>query len=388
MDTPRRVLFVTRRFWPTMTDDTLRLTQWTQHLGRTGADVTILTSRPNRSWPAKMQFGASKVVRLDDSSSIRLRGNPFARNLKEWYKAQLGSFDLVWLDGLSWEVYNLLTQVSEQQSPPTVLRYGSHNDGVARSSKLTVNQISEACNRVTAVVASADLHGFLRQDVACQSPIVHIDDVVPMKIDRSIGARRRAREMLRDINHDLFTKSTDKVIVCPGEITTNWNLEYLIKSVGSILGRARNLRLWITGDGSGRHRIYDSLRHNGLHHDVIMPGVFTDLEAVLQVADLCVFPAPDSGSTWLIPNCLSNNIPVLMADTQVARRFAGEMASQVVFEHDSVLDLRQRVEAWHRDGGTLARAALELQRLTLARHDYDRAADRFLSLSRTQSAIG
>ena len=388
METLRRVLFVTRRFWPTITDDTLRLAHWTQHLSRARAEVTILTSRPNKKWPATIQFGDAKVIRLDDNSSNPLRGNQFARNLTQWCAERIGSYDLVCLDGLTWEHYHLLTHMPEQQRPFTVLRYDPRVDGLSRSSKLTLSQRAEACNRVTAVLTGSDSCSSLMQEFPSQSSIVQIDDAIPMRIDRSIGARRRAREMLCDINHDLFTKSTDKVIVCPGEITTSWNIDYLLKSLGSVIARSRNLRMWITGDGPGRHRVYDSLRHEGLHHDVIMPGVFTDMEAVLQVADLCIFPAPGLGSAWLIPNCMANNIPVLVADSSDARRLAGETSSQLLFEPDSVLDLRQRVEAWNRDSGPLARAALELQRLMLARYDYARATDRFLSLSRTQSAIG
>jgi glycosyltransferase involved in cell wall biosynthesis len=155
--------------------------------------------------------------------------------------------------------------------------------------------------------------------------------------------------ILANINHDLFVRSHDKVLVCPGELTREWGVDLLINALATLLEEQRSVKLWILGDSVERGRIYEALQFHSLHRIVIMPGAFTDVDQVLQAADMCLFPASGCGLGWLLPTCVASSIPVLAADSPELRGEFGPLADQICFRANDPRDLEVRVRRWIRN---------------------------------------
>ncbi len=159
--------------------------------------------------------------------------------------------------------------------------------------------------------------------------------------------RAAARNALADINHDLFVRTTDRVVVCPLELTRKAGIELLIRAIGPLVQENRALRVWLLGDSAERARIYDQLRYNGWHNLIAMPGAFEDLDEILRVADLCIVPARGHGLGWLIPKCAASSVPFLTPDSAELRSLIdSEPASQLTFRDGDVESLREKISQW------------------------------------------
>ncbi len=353
MKLSRRVLVIARHFWPTTQDDTLRLTDWIEHLQQEGAEVSVATPRWHKSWPHHIVSNGVTVQRIDYPPTHPLRAGRYLRQLGNWIAQSRDGFDLIYCDQPDLEALAVLDYVPRAQSIPLVVRVVGTPAG----------REIDICRRASLVVVP---NLFTQQQVLaagiCRTSVVRAVQSIGTCYDRSNEARRRARQILADANHDLFVRSQDRVVVCPGELARHWGVDVLIHAIMPLMERHRALRVWILGDSRERTSLYEMLRQEGLHRLVIMPGMFTDLEAVLQAADLCVFPAKDKGLGWLVPTCIASGLPFMVSDSPAARYCLGQQADKLTFHPDSAVALRDCLTAWLRDANPCEAGVAELRR--------------------------
>ncbi|MCA9133931.1 MAG: glycosyltransferase family 4 protein [Planctomycetales bacterium] len=356
MNHRRRVLVITRHFWPTTSDDTLRLQHWVRTLHGDGAEVTVLTPRWHVHWPRQIYLHEIPVLRLDHPPTSSLRMGRYTRQLGQWLAAAHDQFDVIYCDEAGLEAGVVLGQMPARQ-PPLVVRYASpaidRPLAESRPSPRTVDILRRAA---VVLVRDRAAHQHLLSLGIAGSSIVRAQQSLGNVYDRSPPARRNAREILSAVNHDLFVKSTDRVLVCPGELTRRWGVELLIRAVAPLVEGQRGLHVWILGDSRERPQIYDALRHHCMHRLIALPGIFTDLQEIFQVADLCVFPAAQQGLGWTLPTCLASGIDVLVSDSGGARQLLHTQAPQLTFAAEEPLQLRQRLAEWLSDARPWGRA--------------------------------
>lgn len=355
MKTERRVLVVARHYWPSTSDRTLRLRAWVKQLHQQGYQPTIATPRWHTSWPSRIVCDDIAVERLDAPPTSELRSSRYGRELAAWVAHQLQHIDFIYCDAADGDAYALVTQRPKNIRTPIVVRFdprelqtaaNSPRIGAWRPSPKTM----EACRRATAVVVPSSFAHQQLLSAGCEPSIIHrVPDAVGRKLDRSPAARTAARMILANINHDLFVRTQDKVLVCPGELTRQWGIDLLINALAPLLEEQRSLKLWILGDSLERGRIHEALQFHGLHRIVVMPGAFTDVDQVLQAADMCIFPAAGVGLGWLLPTCIASSIPVLLADAPELRAELGTLADQLCFRGNDPRDLEARVRRWIRN---------------------------------------
>ncbi len=77
--------------------------------------------------------------------------------------------------------------------------------------------------------------------------------------------RHTARGILSQVNHDLLVRKAERVVLCPGELTREWGVDFLIRGA-SAPDRAATLAKIVDFRGwSGTSRIYDLLQYDGVH---------------------------------------------------------------------------------------------------------------------------
>lgn len=363
MNLDRRVLVVARHYWPTTTDQTLRLRAWTEQLERQGWRASVVTPRWHASWPRRVACKEIPIFRLDAPPPSEFRSGRYGRLLASWIHRELASFTAIYCDAADSDAHAILSQLPNNHRVPVIVRFDPRElaSATAPATRLVSWRPSpkavDACRRASIVlVPNAMAHQQLLAAGLDPSKIHRVADVLGQVIDRSRAARQEARRILANINHDLFVRSQDEVIVCPGELSRNWGIDVLIQALGPLVEEQRSLKLWILGDSIERPRIYEALQRNGLHRLVAMPGSFTDLEQVLQVANLCVLPAPGRGLGWLLPTCLASSLPIAIADSSEARAALGEAASPLCFNAEDPVALQSWVRHWLRNPKPIAQS--------------------------------
>lgn len=365
----RRVLVIARQFWPATNDDTLRLFHWIQHLRSLGAETVVATPRWHRSWPRSVVCDGISIQRIDYPPTHALRWGRYSRQLALWIASVASDFDAIYCDSAESETATIFC-LPEVQHLPFTLRYSCPLPTVQPVPPTSIDSKILILARRASVVLVADAASE-RQLLAAgisKSKIVRGAQSFGSCYDRCTQARSRARQILGDANHDLFARSQDRVVVCPGELTREWHVMHLIHELAPLLESHRSLRLWLLGDGPARDAIYDALRHEGLHRTVAMPGLFTDMQEIFQAADLCVFPASGLGLGWLMPTCIRSAVPLLVSDSPEARRQLGASACDLLYAANEPLALRQGVAQWLRHPGSVAQR-VEEARQNLLRDD-------------------
>lgn len=343
-----RVLIVTRRFWPSCTDSTQRLMDWARSLQSRGARFSILTARWHSSWSTRLDFREMPVHRLEYAPTNPLRAARYSRGLADWVSKHAGNFDVIYCDAADLEAQVILTQVPGLLRPPVVVRFDPLELAEGSDPRWQPGtRTLDACRRASIVVAPrADALQRLRAIGIQDIKIERIPDL-GAPINRSGNARAAARNALAEINHDLFVRSTDRVVACPLELTRKSGVELLIRAIGPLVQDNRGLRVWLLGDSGERSRLYEQLRYNGWHNMIVMPGAFEDLDEILRVTDLCIVPARGHGLGWLIPKCAASSVPFLTPDSSELRGLIDtESASPLTFRDGDVESLRFKITQW------------------------------------------
>ncbi len=354
-----RVLIVSRRFWPSCSDSTQRLMSWATAMSPHCSSLAVLTARWHSNWAKRIDVREIPVHRVEIAPTNPLRSARYGRAIIDWVSQHCASFDLIYCDAAELEAQAILNQVKSPQRPPVVVRFdplelAQGTDVRWQPSSLTL----DACRRANYVIAPrADAVQRLKAAGILDEKIVRIPDM-HSALTRTDALAAAARNALAEINHDLFVRSTDRVVVCPGELTRRWGIELLVRAIGPLVQDNRNLKVWLLGDSAERTTIYDQLRYNGWHNLIAMPGAFEDLDEVLRVADLCVVPARGQGLSWLVPKCLTSFIPLMVPDGPELRSFfSAEADSPLVFRDGSVDSLREKLIHWLKEPLSLRTAS-------------------------------
>jgi glycosyltransferase involved in cell wall biosynthesis len=281
-----------------------------------------------------------------------LRNGRYNRNVVDWVQRSASNYDLIYCDAADVEAYAILTQGTTRSLLPVVVRYCGMplQEESAGSISAPSDKTLTACRRAALIVVSnrADQQQLAAHGIPLAA-ILRGHQSSGAIYDRSPQSRQAARQILSQCNHDLFVRSTDRLLVCPGELTRRWNIEMFIQELAPLLEQNRWLRIWILGDGRERAKIYELLRHHGLHHLVAMPGVFSDLEQIFQAADACVFPSSREGINWLLPTCIVNKIPIIADNSPEVGHLLGDETARMTFSYNVPGSLRSKLSEWMRN---------------------------------------
>ncbi|MEZ6069978.1 MAG: glycosyltransferase [Pirellulales bacterium] len=102
---PRRVVIVTRRFWPLVGSAETMTARLAAALAARLDRVTILTARWDRHWPEEIEHHGVRVVRLRQSQ-LRWWGTwQYVQAISRWLTQQRDEVDLVYVSMLKHDAY-------------------------------------------------------------------------------------------------------------------------------------------------------------------------------------------------------------------------------------------------------------------------------------------
>lgn len=311
----RRMLLVTRRFWPLCSPPESRLLQLMDAWRRHGAVIRVATPQWDRSWPTKLEVREMPVSRIPHSPR-RLWGDYwYLKRLQRWLSEHRSEFDqlVVWrmrLDALA------VLRASEELGVPAVVLYegcGELGDAAWLKQSPHRERILEACRRAAAICTFSDAAYEEVQRLGMPPErCLRLDSIEP-PIDAKEKDRSAARMRLLESNRDFFTTPATPVGLVIGPLE---GVE-MMRSVFEAWSRFRDVhdeaRLWWIGDGSRRSSLYSMLGDYELRYHGVLPGEFDDWDELLTAADLFLAPHASCGAAAL--RALAAGRPVIAADS-------------------------------------------------------------------------
>jgi glycosyltransferase involved in cell wall biosynthesis len=312
-----RLAIVTARFWPLAGEPESQLLSLAEQLRLAGHEVTVVTAAWDSAWPARVLVREVAVHRIRGAPHGGIRTVRYLFNVGRWFRERKTDFDMALVAGLRYEAYVALGTL-RAWGVPVVLQAdlgGPRGDLAWLRSAPFGNRVLRRCRQAEQIVATSPLAetellaaGFHRDRVT------RIGPGVMLPAPRSPSSQIAARRALADVNFDLRTSPENPVVLASGRLVPTSGLKELIQAWSGMATHFPTARLWLTGDGPERERLWNLIGDLDLRSRVLLPGTFFPREELLQAADLFIAPATADSPVAELAQALAQGLPCIATD--------------------------------------------------------------------------
>jgi glycosyltransferase involved in cell wall biosynthesis len=257
------------------------------------------------------------VVRLPHPAQRAWGTLRYMLALGRWLRSRRDQLDAVYVSMLKHDAY-VAVQALRRSGLPVVLRAegsGPTGDCHWQHTAAFGARIKRECLKAAAIVAPGQAMAEELLDAGYPPErVVAINNGVPPGEIRDAASRRAARTMLTDLDWQLNTSESMPVALFTGRLHRAKGLEHLLRAWKVVARRWKHARLWLVGDGPDRGRLVDLTDQLELRGKVILPGVFSDPEALLAAADVFVLPSQQEGMSIAVLEAMAAGLPVVVSD--------------------------------------------------------------------------
>ena len=298
---PRRLVIVTRRFWP-LHDATARVLQRLAHaLTERHWQVTVLTALWLPDGPREFRQGNVRVIHVGPAPRGWRETYSYGRRVAAWLRAHRAHWDLVLVSGLGADAYAVLAS-RRKDTYPVLLRAeraGEQGDCHRQLTMCCGARVKRACQRADALLAPTELTQ--RELIAAGYPRPRIHPLPPgrdLPPPVTSAQRAEARAALSQIDPSLSTSLDAQVVLIALAATDRPHWQAWLEQLRHGIERLPQVRWWVTVDAPLRDTCRLDLQAAGLEHHVTILGDFDDLDDVFIAADALVQLSPADEPRW------------------------------------------------------------------------------------------
>jgi glycosyltransferase involved in cell wall biosynthesis len=279
-------------------------------------DVTVLTARWQRQWPAEMTYCGAKVVRLAQPATRFWGTLCYTRALGRWLRDHQGEYDLVYVSMLKHDAYAALGAVGKRV--PVLVRAegsGRQGDCVWQLDAWGGQRIKRRCMGADALVAPSP--AILRELAAAGYPAErarYLPNGVRIPPPADAAAKAAARRALAESSPLLNCSADAPLAVYTGRLHEAKGLAELLMAWSKVVACRPSAQLWLVGEGPLEQSLREQVAERGLSGRVILPGVFDSVDEILQAADLYVFPSWSEGMSLALLEAMAAGLPIVASD--------------------------------------------------------------------------
>jgi len=314
---PMRIALVTRRFWPLVGGAESLVASLAAGLRSQDVQPQVVTARWDTEWPRQVTLREVPVTRLPHPTPRGWGTLRYIIALGRWLRRHRTELDVVYVSMLKHDAYAAVRALRGSRAPVVLRVEGGGRTGDIHWQQTAAfgSRIKRRCLTADAIVApSPPLVEELIDAGYPSERVVQINNGVPLGPVRDLPARRAARTMLTDLNWELNSSESTPVIVYTGRLHRDKGLEHLVRSFKQVIQRWRHARLWLVGVGPERGNLVDLVHVLDLRGKVVLPGLFSDAEAVLAAADVFVLPSRQEGMSISLLEAMGIGLPVVASD--------------------------------------------------------------------------
>ncbi len=314
---PLRSVLVTRRFWPLVGGAEMVMANLGSEFQQRDIPCQILTAQWEASWPVEFVHREVPVARLRNPRQ-RIWGTfRYLRSLASWLKTHANEIDLVYVSMLKHDAYTA-TRICRQLGIPVVLRAeggGQTGDCHWQTTARFGLSIRRRCQTADAIIVpSQAIMQELLEAGYPEDRLHHIPNGVPVPTTPGEATRGEARLALAEANHDLIASPNESIVVYTGRLDRNKGLYDLVNAWPEVLRHQPNSQLWLIGEGPERDELFQQIKDLDLRGQVVLPGVFDDVEEILAAANLFVLPSYFEGLSISLLEAMAHQVPVIASD--------------------------------------------------------------------------
>ena len=291
-----KIALVTRRYPPLIGGAERVLSYLAPALASEGAEVDVLTSRPD-GLPGVEAGGAGsafRVVRLATSKARFVGTWLYMRELSRWFARN--RVDLAYVSMLKHDAYVVVGE-GARRGFPVVLRpegAGATGDLAWQEWGRFGRRIGRRCKRADALVAiSPAVRGELVAGGYDPTRVFDLPNGVP--VPETPWQPRGDPDSLR--------------AAFVGRLAPEKGLDALVDAWPVVLEQRPEARLTLIGEGPERPRLAGRIARLGLGRSIDLPGVSPDPSSLLRESDLFVLPSREEGMSIALLEAMALGIP-------------------------------------------------------------------------------
>jgi hypothetical protein len=317
VETSMRIQVVARNYWPLADESSQRLMHTLDAWQSIGVEPSVLTTRWNASWTDRARLRKVAVERLLPPPSSSWNESHFQRNVTKWLIKNADNFDAIYVDAAD----HLLSAIVSKASSigrPVLSRFSQDPLSLAIPKSLGAYlpssvSIRDSLRKCHAVIADhrRGYEALLDLGVSKQQSI-WIPDAVFEPARRTEIERKMAARALFDVSGDLAIPAQTHLLVHFGQASME-QLEGVLQTVCGLLDRGVHLRMWLINPGPDTPKIYQWLRHQGWHREILIFDGFDVLEDLICIADLVIASNPACSLQYSSRLVLESQVPMIVA---------------------------------------------------------------------------
>jgi glycosyltransferase involved in cell wall biosynthesis len=329
-----RILIALTYYRPHYSGLTIYVERQARALAARGHQVTILTSRFDRSLPAEEEKDGVRIVRLDVALHISKGVIMPAMPWRAWKLARQA--DVVNLHVPQFDAA-LIAMLARLQGKPVVLTYHCDLHLPSGFVHAVANRVSDLANHIAASLANGVVHN--TRDYAEHSPFLshYLDKLTPVYPPVELASA--GAEDLAAFREKVSLQPGQRIIGMAARLATEKGVEYLAQALPRVLERYPQARVLVVGPyqnvvGEERYArrvmaLVEPLQEHWSFLGVISPAEMT---AFFQESEVTVLPSLNSTESFgmVQVESLVCNTPVIASDLPGVRVPVSQTGSGLV----------------------------------------------------------
>lgn len=330
-----------------------------------GIEPSVLTTRWNHAWPDQASLRGVPVQRLLPPPTSSWNESHWQRNMAKWLVKNADSFDAIYVDSADSLLWTITTKTASVNKP-IVCRFSGDSVRSSKPRSLTsylpssvsIRDAMKKCHRVITEHQSG-YQALIDLGVG-KEQCIWIPDAVFEPAGRTPAHRKMACRALFDVSGDLAIPSQTLLMVHFGE-TSMSRLQPVLQSACGLLDRGVPIRTWLINPGPDTSKIYEWIKFQGWHHEILIFDGFDVLEDLVCIADLIVVSNPVCSLQYSTRLALESQVPLIAAlDPAISEWMPQTPLMKWFYSKDS---LAQQLSDW-----LTHRAQWEAEAMALRRH--------------------
>ena len=378
-----RLAIVTPRYWPQVAEPERFVSSLAEEFLRQGAQPRVVTAKWSADWPPEVLHRGIPVERLPVSPRGGWSTLRYMRELSRWLRRHHHEFDLAYVANLRQDAYAGIGALRDSRAA-VVCRPRSGGPGGDCRWQQTARfgrRIRSRCYTADAILVGDQTSKQELLDAGYPAARLHqISYGSTSPPVRSSPLRFQARSALSEVNHDLRTADYAPVAICLERLEDHHGLFDLVLAWRTIAERWPSAKLWMIGDGPLREALYERILDLGLHHQILIPGSFDDLEEVFLAADVYVAPSSTPGTSPSLLAAMMAGLPVVAVSTPDTTDSIADGVNGLLIPDHSRCDLSGAISRLFEAPALATRMGDAARRRAAGRYSLDRIAAKHLEL--------
>jgi glycosyltransferase involved in cell wall biosynthesis len=238
----------------------------------------------------------------------------------------------------------LITSLQSPDYEPEVVRIGNLNPNKIRILK-AIDKVTVSMSKPYFVACSEFVKNSYQQHLGIDKAKTQViyNSVDPKGLDAS-------EDDLKKLRDELSLPADSFIFLHVGRLNPEKNHKILLEAFQQLFLEAPNAFLLLVGVGRLENELKKLAQDLGIGEKVLFLGRRSDIGALLELADVFVFPSSFEGLGVALVEAMFKSLPSIVSRIEVLKEVVTNQETGLLFNHNSSSELKEAMISLYRNG--------------------------------------